>query len=41
LDDEGNQIFYADGSKKEELIPCRIIGNAESPNNNAGNWPEN
>lgn len=41
LDEEGNQIFFADGSKKEILIPCRIIGNAESPNNNAGNWPEN
>lgn len=40
VDEDGKQIFYADGSKKETLIPCRIIGNAETPNNNAGNWPE-
>lgn len=40
LDSEGKFKFYADGSRVETLIPCRIIGNAETPNNNAGNWPE-
>ncbi len=37
-DEKGEQKLYADGTKVEELIPCRIIGNAETFNNNAGNW---